>query len=276
MTTVSLTRAGRCPPWGPIPPTQQFTVAAAAAATTASIHPHESEHPHMPARVPARLQGRLGPTPGGGAHLCDAELGDGVQKVVRCAPHRGAQPRSCAAGACGQAHSVAQQLALSGAVLLGCPGQPTAGLRAGKRCVHVASTRHELAPWWPPWQRPWRSRVRAHCVPTDPPPSPTPTSTPTQQVPRLQAADLFWQREGARGQATGLEQAQRIPRLHHLVHPRTAGTVPHAAANPAPLLSQAGGLLSPPAVGELAGQFWLRCHAVALLAFAALQLLSSC
>ena len=43
------------------------------------------------------------------------------------------------------------------------------------------------------------------------------------QVPRLQAADLLRQREGAGGQAPGLEQAQRLPRVHHLLHPGAAG-----------------------------------------------------
>ena len=42
-------------------------------------------------------------------------------------------------------------------------------------------------------------------------------------VPGLQAADLLRQRQGAQGQAPGLVQAQRLPHLHHLLHPRPPG-----------------------------------------------------
>lgn len=42
-------------------------------------------------------------------------------------------------------------------------------------------------------------------------------------VPGLQAADLLRQCQGAQSKAPGLEQATRLPRVHHQLHTRAAG-----------------------------------------------------
>ena len=42
-------------------------------------------------------------------------------------------------------------------------------------------------------------------------------------VPSLQAAHVLWHSQGAQSQAPGLVQAQCLPHLHHLIHPRPPG-----------------------------------------------------
>lgn len=42
-------------------------------------------------------------------------------------------------------------------------------------------------------------------------------------VPRLQAADLLWQCQGAQAQEARLEQAKRLSHLHHILHPGPSG-----------------------------------------------------